>query len=48
MTYYAIEIKKKYVVARMLFKASDTLFYRLSKKILSHYFYCKKLVFGCV
>ena len=37
MTYYAIEIKK--VVARMLFKASDTLFSRLSKKILSHYLF---------
>ena len=45
MTYYAIEIKK-YVVARMLFKASDTLFSRLSKKILSHYLYCKKLELG--
>ena len=30
----------------MLFKASDTLFSRLSKKILSHYFYCKKLELG--
>ena len=30
----------------MLFEASDTLFSRLSKKILSHYFYCKKLELG--
>ena len=45
MTYYAIKLKK-YVVARMLFKASDTLFSRLSKKIPSHYFYCKKLELG--